>query len=560
MIVYYAVTAVFALFNLILFIFLFREKKLNYYILFMLIVGAISNVAYFAVASSDVAQAIIQAKKLSYVGGCFLPPIMLLVILDICDFKVKNSLRSLMFGLSFAVFGMAMTIGYTEFFYKSYEIVKFEGTSVIKPVFGFGHTLFDMLLYGYLVVGIVILIYSLIKKGTVSTKNLWALIVVEVMTIVLFFVGRIVMPQAEITPLIYVLSGWICMYLGQRVSLYNVEDAIVSSLDKSNKDGYILFDNERNFLRCSDFAKAVLPDLAECKIDSTLTGHETLGFLDEWLKENKDSQDAVLPFEAQGKHYECNVDKIWYAKKPVGYVMEIQDSTDRWNYTNLLSNYNTELEKQVQEKSRHISHIQQHVVLGMANMVENRDNNTGGHIKRTSEIIEILVDTIQKHKLMELEPQFCEDLIKAAPMHDLGKIGIDDRILRNPCRLTEEEFSAIKAHSEQGATLVKGILDGVEEEHFVKVAINVARHHHEKWDGTGYPAGLKGEEIPLEARIMAIADVYDALVSKRCYKEPMSFEKANEVMLESMGSHFDPGLKEVYILSREKLEDYYRVD
>jgi len=105
---------------------------------------------------------------------------------------------------------------------------------------------------------------------------------------------------------------------------------------------------------------------------------------------------------------------------------------------------------------------------------------------------------------------------------------------------------------------VESILQGVEEEHFVKVAINVARYHHEKWSGAGYPEHLKGEEIPLEARIMAIADVYDALVSKRCYKEPMSFEKAYEVMMESMGSHFDPGLKPVFVKSREKLEEYYK--
>ena len=123
--------------------------------------------------------------------------------------------------------------------------------------------------------------------------------------------------------------------------------------------------------------------------------------------------------------------------------------------------------------------------------------------------------------------------------------------------VTEEEFATMQSHVVKSANLVEQILNGVEEEHFVKVAFNVARYHHEKWNGMGYPDKLKGEEIPLESRIMAIADVYDALVSKRCYKEPMSFEQAYSVMIESMGSHFDPKLEQVFILSREKLEEYY---
>lgn len=158
---------------------------------------------------------------------------------------------------------------------------------------------------------------------------------------------------------------------------------------------------------------------------------------------------------------------------------------------------------------------------------------------------------------MKTEDEFCEDLVKAAPMHDLGKIAIKDSILQKPGRFKEEEFEIMKTHAEKSAEIIENILRGVEEDHFVNVAVNVARHHHEKWDGTGYPKRLSGEQIPLEARIMAIADVYDALVSKRCYKEAMSFSNAYDIIIESMGSQFDPGLKPVFVLSRNKLEAYY---
>ena len=130
----------------------------------------------------------------------------------------------------------------------------------------------------------------------------------------------------------------------------------------------------------------------------------------------------------------------------------------------LLSNYNAELQKQVEQQIQHIYHIQQKTVLGMASMVENRDNNTGGHIKRTSDVIEIFINTIKEEHLLELSDEFYEDLIKAAPMHDLGKIAIEDRVLQKPDRFTEDEFEIMKTHAEKSAEIVEKILRGVEED------------------------------------------------------------------------------------------------
>ena len=148
-------------------------------------------------------------------------------------------------------------------------------------------------------------------------------------------------------------------------------------------------------------------------------------------------------------------------------------------------------------------------------------------------------------------------LIKAAPMHDLGKIAVDDEILRKPGRFTPEEFEKMKAHAAEGARIVHEILKGTDDVVFHHLAENVAHYHHERWDGSGYPRHLKGTEIPPEARIMAVADVYDALVSKRVYKDKMSFEQANSIILEGMGSQFDPALKEAYLAARPALEAYY---
>ena len=197
------------------------------------------------------------------------------------------------------------------------------------------------------------------------------------------------------------------------------------------------------------------------------------------------------------------------------------------------------------------------LILGLATMVESRDNSTGGHIRRTSEGVRILLDEMREEDMPELTESFRRQLIKAAPMHDLGKIAVPDEILRKPGRFEPEEYERMKTHAPEGARIVHEILKGTDDVEFHHIAENVAHYHHERWDGSGYPEGLKGEEIPLEARIMAVADVYDALVSKRVYKEKMSFEKADRIMREGMGSQFAPEMEEVYLRARPRLEAYY---
>ena len=193
-------------------------------------------------------------------------------------------------------------------------------------------------------------------------------------------------------------------------------------------------------------------------------------------------------------------------------------------------NYNEELERQVQEKTAHIHKIQRSIITGIASMVESRDNSTGGHIKRTSECVRVFAELISKDDRFPTTEQFLDAVVRSAPKHDLGKIAVDDVILRKPGKFTPEEYAVMKTHSEKGAKIVEEVLKGVEDDYFVQIAINVAHYHHEKWDGTGYPMGIGGIEIPLEARIMALADVFDALVSKRCYKEAFDYDRAFKII------------------------------
>ena len=213
----------------------------------------------------------------------------------------------------------------------------------------------------------------------------------------------------------------------------------------------------------------------------------------------------------------------------------------------------------LRSRATELNIIQDNILFSVANLIENRDTSTGSHVKRTSDIVRILALEIMKTDRKH-SSSFWNAVIKAAPMHDLGKIAISDSILRKPARLTPEEFEIIKTHSQKSVDIIDQVLKGIETEEFLTIAKNIARYHHERFDGSGYPSHLKGNEIPVEARVMAIADVFDALCSERPYKKPQTPEEASLIIEESMGTHFDPHLFSVFKACFPQLKEYYEIE
>lgn len=210
---------------------------------------------------------------------------------------------------------------------------------------------------------------------------------------------------------------------------------------------------------------------------------------------------------------------------------------------------------EIAEQNKKIIYIQEQTIYGMANLIESRDSDTGEHVKRTSLYVGLLVNAAKEagyHKEI-ITDEYIELLKKAAPMHDIGKIAVPDSILKKPGKLTEAEFKRIQNHTVAGGKIIREVLSNIESEEYVKIAADVATSHHERWDGNGYPYRLKGEEIPLEARIMAIADVFDALVSPRCYKDPFSADEAFEIISLSKGTHFDPVLTDLFVSKKAEV-------
>lgn len=201
------------------------------------------------------------------------------------------------------------------------------------------------------------------------------------------------------------------------------------------------------------------------------------------------------------------------------------------------------------------------ITLTFADLVEKKDNDTGDHIIRMTKYSKIIAEGLLNHEKdnYRVNSSFIHDIELYAPLHDIGKVGIPDSILNKPGKLTSEEWSIMKEHTNIGANILAKLKENLQVfgKDFYQMAIDVTRHHHEKWDGTGYPYGLKGEEIPLAARIVAIADVFDALSSRRAYKEPMSFEACINMIKKNKGTHFDPELVTIFLDNISKVEEIY---
>jgi len=224
-----------------------------------------------------------------------------------------------------------------------------------------------------------------------------------------------------------------------------------------------------------------------------------------------------------------------------------------------LERYNHELEALVQEKVRDIEESHLSTILAMVKLTEYRDVGTGMHIERTRTLCRMLAAKLAEHPEYDglLSPEYSETIYNAAPLHDVGKVGVPDGILLKPGRLTEDEWEVMKTHSEIGAETLREVRKKYVSNAFVNMGIEIARFHHEKWDGSGYPEGRKGEAIPLSARIMAVADVYDALRTRRPYKEPFSHEESFSILQKDSGSHFDPLLIEVFAQLEDEIKELY---
>lgn len=244
---------------------------------------------------------------------------------------------------------------------------------------------------------------------------------------------------------------------------------------------------------------------------------------------------------------------------PSAFYGTIQDVTELKKIEDELERYNQHLEELVEAKVKEISDSQFATIFALSRLAESRDDDTGEHIERTANFCQLLAKKLQTIPGYgeSITDSFIDALYKASPLHDIGKVGIADNILLKPGKLTKEEFDTMKSHVQIGYDTLAEVSSQYDKNEFLKVGMEITLYHHEKWNGSGYLSGLEGEDIPLSARIMALADVYDALRSKRVYKDAFSHEESVKIISESSGSHFDPTVVDTFLRYNKEFENLY---
>ena len=526
----------------------------------------VANLGYVFFYHANTLNEALIGSRLIYIGGCFLQYFILLSILNLCSIYLSKWLKIALFGICVFLYVSVMTMGQTPYFYKEVSFEKIHGVVKLTKSYGIMHHVFYIVISLFLAASLAAIVYSYFKKKQVSRVVLYLLFLPDVISVMGYYAGHFLLKNIEIVPAAYILAEIMYLLIAYRVNLYDVNDTVIDSIVENSNTGFISIDMKHRYLGSNDTAKRILPALNRLYVDSiiekkNIAGNQLLRWLALFSEDDHEFKYTV-PYvnndgEIDDRIYNVDISYLYEGKHRRGYMITLTDDTQNQKYISLLDNYNEDLQEEVSEKTQHIIEMHDNLIMSLAAMVESRDNSTGGHIKRTSVCVRILIETILREGGMNLTDEFCHNIIKAAPMHDLGKIAVDDAVLRKPGRFTDEEFEKMKHHAAEGARVIHEILKKTDDESFRILAENVAHYHHERWDGSGYPDGLKGEKIPLEARIMAIADVYDALVSKRVYKDSMSFEKADSIIMSGMGTQFDPSLEKYYVSARSSLEGYY---
>lgn len=327
---------------------------------------------------------------------------------------------------------------------------------------------------------------------------------------------------------IYLLESLLASTNYQYTSVNNGKDAIDIVRSRPKEFDLILLDINMPEMDGLEVAKIIKTDEA--------TKHIAVIFLTADKRENEDVAEGLSVGADDYITKPFNSVELLARVNAVLRTKRLQDD---------LAELNATLDQKVRERTEEIERTQDVAIFGLAKLAESRDPETGQHLERIRIYTKALAENLLKSDKFKsiINDKFIEMIYKSSPLHDIGKVGIPDKVLLKPGKLTDEEFEIMKKHTLIGGTAIAAAEKDLKDQHtFLRMGKIIAFFHHEKFDGTGYPHGLKGEAIPLEARIMAIADVFDAMVSRRVYKDPEPFDDVWKIIIEESGKHFDPNI------------------
>ncbi len=525
----------------------------------MFVLVPLVNLGYALLAASRNMKEAVVANKIVYLGGCFLLPVAFFAMLSTCRITWKRIYVMLLMLLSAVVYAGVLSIGYTGIFYKSVRYSVQYGTAVLIKEYGPMHSLFYVMEILYIVAGVIVLFYAFQKKKEVSLRNILLLFICQVFSVFAFFFGRAVSRQIEWVPLAYIIDQVTFLLIVDRVCLYTISDSVADTLAEKGAIGLITFDFDLNYLNSNETAKVYLPELASLKADEPLIcGDISLLEAEKWIRQfelTKSSEGTI--YEKNGRVLRAVVNYVSDGRKKRGYQIALTDETKEQQYIRLLADFNEKLQEEAENRTKQDHDILDRLLIRMADMEDYRGKESTPHPERIRYVVSLLLAGLQADPGFPISEEYCKNLILASSLYDIGKLAVSNDLLAKPSRFTEEERNRMQMHAAEGGKIIRSLLEGVKDEEFLKIAENAAMYHHERWDGKGCPGKLSEIQIPLEARILAIADVFDALVTERVYKNKSGCREAFRIVMDGMGTQFDPNLGLYFENAFPMIEDYY---
>ena len=552
---------------------LFSRRGTNTLEILISVCIMMSNAGYFILSCSRNVQEAVLANAMAYIGGIFLPLLIVYILIDYSDSKVPTWFSIVILVVNIFVFLSVLLTDRFPYFYTSVIFQRGDPGILYKEP---GSVYYIRYIILAVEVGLAAFFTILTYLGKRSASfRLMVTYAGSLFGVLLVYLAKnLFNMKYDLIPFFYLVCTIILDYVVARSTIYNVNLSVQEKINELSTFGYIVFDKKFRYVGSNPVSEKFFPEIKNARIDSKIIAKDyALKDLLKWINANAteaaESKKPINKFTksivindrnpSERRYLDCEMSFIHFGfqNHVSGYLVELTDVTEQHNMIESMSFKGESLKREVERQTKRAKSMQMSTILGMAAMIESRDNSTGGHINRTSACVALFVERLRNLDDYNMSENYWDAVINAAPLHDLGKIAVDDAILRKPSGLTEEEYEKMKIHAAYGAQIMNKVLEDVDDKEFVRVAANVAHYHHEKYNGTGYPDRLRGENIPFEARIMALADVFDALASRRYYKEPMSYDEAFEIIRSELGHHFDPHLGRIFVGMKQEIINLY---
>ena len=508
---------------------------------------------WIGITSTSLEQLVI-GKKLNYIGSI---GVYYFIILFCIKYYHLSKLEKLMYVLTpISLFFIVITSTFDKhkLYYSYYAIDTSSPIPDLATGYTFLHTLYLVMIIAYSLLAIGITIREIKKKSDV-TENLFntlSLLAFVLVPSLCYVVDKIVDPIVSLVPFGLLFAELNLLYLVCGSKICNVNTLVRDFVFETIDEAIIVVDRKMRYREANKVAMDAFRELRSAVVGDYIE-HASKEVAELFEKKYNSSEDYLI--EKNGRIFNARLRTMNNNFSAGWYVMWLQDVTVQQDNIHLLENYQRDLEREVDEKTARLQKMQEQMINGFSTLVENKNFVTGGHVQRTSAYAYAIARELQKEEAypLILTPSYCKKIRMVAPLHDIGKISIPDSILDKPGKLTPEEFATMQTHSEMGAMIIEKIMSENDDKEYIQLAKDIARYHHEKWNGEGYPKGLSGNDIPLAARIMAVADVFDALVSERPYKKAFTIDEAFSIIASESGSHFDPKVNTAFLKIRQEI-------